>query len=247
MRIAAKDARLAPGQTTFAGRATAVPERRAIRTKAFPAPRAQSVFPPASERRDRNLGERAIWYFDAPGKQNTARTLEAALERAKVGDVPFIVVASSSGETGLCLVERAKETGYAGQVVVCTYHAGFSGGDAVSLPPERRARLESMGARVVMGSHALSGVSRSFRQRFGGLSLPEIIAESYRRISEGFKVAVEVAIMAADAGAVPAAEDVISIGGEGKGADTALLLRPCHQNSFFDLKVREILCMPRGK
>ncbi len=192
------------------------------------------------------MEERTVWYFEAPGPQNTEKALECAVKRAKEGGIAHLVVASSSGETALRLGERARQEGYQGKIVVCTYHAGFSGGDEVSLAPERRALLESMGMTVVQGSHALSGISRSFRQRFGGLSIPEVIAESFRRISEGFKVAVEVAIMAADAGAIPTTQDVIALGGSGKGADTALLLRPCHQNSFFDLKVREILCMPRS-
>ncbi len=40
-------------------------------------------------------------------------------------------------------------------------------------------------------------------------------------------------------------DDVISMGGRGKGVDTAILLRAAHQNSFFDLKIKEILCLPR--
>lgn len=189
--------------------------------------------------------ERTIVYFDAPGPQNTDVVLACALRRAKEKGIRYIVVASSSGETALRLGEEAKREGYQGKIVVCTYHAGFSGGDAVSLSSERRALLEAMGMVVVQGVHALSGISRSFRQRFGGLSIPEIVAESFRRISEGFKVAIEVAIMAADFGAIPTTEDVIALGGKAKGVDTAIVLRPCHQNSFFDLKVREILCMPR--
>jgi hypothetical protein len=52
--------------------------------------------------------------------------------------------------------------------------------------------------------------------------------------------------MAADAGAVPTTGDVVSLGGKGRGVDTALVLRPAHQNSFFQLKVKEILCFPKS-
>jgi len=40
-------------------------------------------------------------------------------------------------------------------------------------------------------------------------------------------------------------EEVISIGGTGSGADTALVIKPAHTHDFFELKVREVLCMPR--
>ncbi|MDQ1352131.1 MAG: uncharacterized protein QG657_2437, partial [Acidobacteriota bacterium] len=39
-------------------------------------------------------------------------------------------------------------------------------------------------------------------------------------------------------------EDVISIGGTGKGADTALVIQPANSFHFFDLKVKETICKP---
>lgn len=191
------------------------------------------------------MEEKKIWYFPQSGPDNTLATLDIALQRAKELGVKHIVVASRSGDTVLSLESKAREVNYSGNLVMVTYHAGFCGGDSASFTPSRREELEKKGVKIVMSSHALSGVSRSFRQKFGGVSIPEIVAESYRRISQGFKVAVEVAIMAADSGAIPTTEDVISMGGNSKGVDTAILLRAAHQNSFFDLKIREILCLPR--
>ena len=52
-------------------------------------------------------------------------------------------------------------------------------------------------------------------------------------------------IMAADAGLVRTDEDIIAIAGSGRGADTAVVMRPANAHDFFDLKVREILCKPR--
>jgi hypothetical protein len=57
-------------------------------------------------------------------------------------------------------------------------------------------------------------------------------------------VAIELAMMAADAGLIRTDEDVISVGGTGRGADSALVLRPANSFNFFDLKVREIVCKP---
>ena len=50
--------------------------------------------------------------------------------------------------------------------------------------------------------------------------------------------------IAADAGAL-SGMDIISIGGSGRGADSALVLKPAHQNTFFDMRIREIICKPR--
>jgi len=93
--------------------------------------------------------------------------------------------------------------------------------------------------KVLVCSHALSGVGRSITNKFGGISQVEIIAYTLRLFgTEGLKVAVEVAVMAADAGLVPTDCEIIAVGGSGGGADTAVVLKAAHMNNFFDLEIR---------
>ena len=61
------------------------------------------------------------------------------------------------------------------------------------------------------------------------------------------KVCVEIAVMAADAGLVDMNNEIITIGGTGRGADTVAVIRPAHSPHFFDLDIKEILAMPRDK
>jgi hypothetical protein len=61
---------------------------------------------------------------------------------------------------------------------------------------------------------------------------------------QGTKVAIEIALMAADAGLIRTDEDVIAIGGTKDGADTALVIRPATSAHCLDLKIREIICKP---
>jgi hypothetical protein len=49
--------------------------------------------------------------------------------------------------------------------------------------------------------------------------------------------------MAADAG-VLSGDELMSVGGTGTGADTALVLTPAHQKHLFDLRIHEIVCKP---
>ncbi|MFC2078298.1 hypothetical protein ACFLTM_05780, partial [Candidatus Bipolaricaulota bacterium] len=65
-----------------------------------------------------------------------------------------------------------------------------------------------------------------------------------RLFGQGMKVCVEIAVMAADAGQIPTDRDVICVGGTGRGADTAVVLRPAHMNAFFEARIGEILCRP---
>ncbi len=180
-------------------------------------------------------------YFDKPGTDNTDQTLKLAAERGKVLGVNEVVVASSSGKTAYKAMELFD--GY--RLTVVTYHCGFKEPFKNRMPDEVRKDIESKGIRIIASSHALSGVERSVAIKHSGMYPVLLIADTLRLLGQGTKVAVEVAVMAADAGTLTGA-DIISIGGSGSGADAALVLKPAHQNNFFDLRIREIICKPRS-
>jgi uncharacterized protein len=98
---------------------------------------------------------------------------------------------------------------------------------------------------VVMATHVLSSAARAFREKYGGIDILEVVADALRRFSAGVKVGVECVMMAADAAAIPVDQDVVAVGGTSRGADTAIVVRPANAQRFFDLKVREIIGMPR--
>ena len=157
-----------------------------------------------------------------------------------------IVVATNTGETALRLWDGIQGTGAV--IVAVGEHYGFWGGDSQKLLPEKQKELEERGVTVFFGSHALSGVGRSVTNKFGGISHVEIIAHTLRQFGgEGIKVAVEVAVMAADAGLIPTDREVIAMGGTGAGSDTAVVLQAAHMNNFFDLEIREIIAKPRQR
>jgi len=179
-------------------------------------------------------------YFDQPGKTNTDDTVKRAFERAGELGLDEVIVASSSGRTGFKVLEMFK--GF--KVVVVTYHCGFKEPFTPVMPKEARVDLEAAGAVVVGGTHALSGIERSVAKKYSGFAPVLLIADTLKLFGQGTKVAVEITVMAADAG-VLGGKDVAAIGGSSTGADTALILTPVHQNNFFDLKIRETVCKPR--
>ena len=189
--------------------------------------------------------EVSVLYFDEPGRGNTDLILGAAIKRALALGVEHLVVASNTGATGRRAVDLCREMGFKGQLVVVAEHTGFKEPGVQMMPSDVRRELETAGARVVVGTHALSSISRSYRVRWGGIDMLETIAEAYRRVSQGFKVCIEITLMAADAGEIPVDQDVVAVAGSGGGADSSIVLRPANQNRFFDLKVREIVGMPR--
>lgn len=184
-----------------------------------------------------------ITYFTKPGKINTQRTLELALERAQELKVKNIVVASTTGYTAKKLLEFNRS----GLNIVCvSHHAGFEKPGAVELSVSTQNYLEKHGIKVYRATHFFSGIARAIRAKFGGLYTGEIVAHTYRTLSEGVKVCVEIAIMALDAGLIPYGKEIIAIAGTAQGADTAIVIRPAHGRYFFDTKILEIICMPRN-
>lgn len=192
------------------------------------------------------MKEGKVIYFDRPGGQNTSAVVEAVRERCSELGIGHVVVASDSGETALKLWEALKGSDV--KIVSVAEHAGYAGGDEPSIGQEMRRKLEEKGIEVLICSHALSGVERSITNKFGGISRVEVVAHTLKLFgTDGLKVAVEVAVMAADAGLIPTDREVISVGGSGKGADTAIVLKAAHMNNFFDLEVREIIAKPRQR
>ena len=180
-------------------------------------------------------------YFDQPGEANTDRTLEIAKKRAEELDIRTILVASTRGATGVKAAQLFKDR----DVVVVTHSTGFVEPNFQQLGEENRAKIEAAGAKILTCQHAFGGINRAVRRKWGTYELDEIIAQTLRLFSEGMKVCVEIAIMAADAGLVRVGEPCIAIAGTGHGADTALVLTPANAQDFFDLKIHEILCKPR--
>ncbi len=177
--------------------------------------------------------------FAEPGPDNTQATLRLAVERADALGIDQMVVATSTGRTALAAVEV-----FAGTVIGVTLAAGHW--DRYCPPdPDIIAQAEDRGVRLLTCPHALLGAIDSAVSGIGGVAAAEIVARTYYTICQGAKVAVECVLMAADAGLLNMDREVIGIAGTGGGADTALVIAPAFTNTFFDLRIREVLAKPR--
>lgn len=180
-----------------------------------------------------------VSYFTKSGNW-TDQVFDTCKKYSEANDIKDIVVASTTGETGA----RASKAFKGLNLVVVTHSAGFKELGKVELSDQQRRIIEKNGGKVLIATHALSGVERSFRKKHNTVGPVEFIASALRIFGEGTKVCIEIAIMAADAGLIPVDRDVICIAGTGNGADTAILMRPANSANFFDMKVRKFLCKP---
>ncbi|MFQ6091688.1 MAG: pyruvate kinase alpha/beta domain-containing protein [bacterium] len=185
--------------------------------------------------------ERKAIYFVRPGPKNTDATLALAQKRAQALGIESIIVATTVGRTGVKAAELFK--GY--NLVVVTHSTGFTEPNVQELREENRRTIIAAGAKILTGQHSFGGVGRAVRKKLGTYELEELVAYTLRIFGEGTKVACEMALMVADAGLVRTDEEVIAIAGTGRGADTALVLQPANAQTFFDLRIKEVICKPR--
>jgi len=178
-------------------------------------------------------------YFEGPGKANTGATLQIARQRSEELGIKQVVIASSHGYTAR--QARAAFEGLDVEIIAVSICAAF-GQEGWVMSPAERAGLEELGIKVLTCLHALGD---DVSDAFGGYSPNKVVRETLYRFCQGMKVAVEVAIMAADAGLIDTSGEVIAVAGTGEGADTAIVLKPACALKFQELEIREILAKPR--
>ena len=184
--------------------------------------------------------KKSVLYFSGPGEVNTDETLKEAKIRADELGIKHIVVASTRGNTAV----KALEVFKGNSVVVVPHVTGFREPGVQELSNEIQEKIRASGGKVVVAGHAFSGVNRAIQAKFDTMFPVGIIAQTLRMFGQGTKVAVEIVAMATDAGVIPADEDVIAIAGSGRGADTAVVIKPANSHRLFDMVIKEIIAKP---
>jgi len=188
--------------------------------------------------------ERKVIYFEKPGRENTTACLEVVKNALREDKYRHLVVASTTGETGL-LFSKALE-GLNCNFIVVTHSSGFKEPNIQEMPEEIRKKIEDRGTKVFTGPMLTHSIETSFALKFGGSYPTLLITQTLRRFGEGAKVCCEIVMMAADAGLIPEGEEVLAVAGTAKGADTVMVLKSAASKRFLDLRVLEILAKPRA-
>jgi len=196
--------------------------------------------------------KREVYYFAQPGEEDTDLVVEAVSRRLEAGDVNTVIVASNSGITaakfGRALKGKAR--------VVCVTEAPSRrewGNPWPTLEDGYRRELAGPGVEIIENAPFVFHNAVLDESKWDVLPPEELVRETLYSFGQGLKVAVEVALMAVASGRVEPYQDVIGVGGTGKGADTAIVVRATYPTSMFAkdpskrLEVREIIAMPLAK
>jgi hypothetical protein len=158
-------------------------------------------------------------YYSTPGRENVDTTLALIKKTAEELGIDDVVIASTTGFTAKKAVEAFSGTGA---------KLTFVGTARERFPTSLIEELKKKGCNVCFSRE----VSYDY---------PDPVRMAYRRFCEGMKVAVELAMIAAQQGYVSTDKDIISMG----KWDTAIVVKPSTSNRFEDLIIRELICKPR--
>lgn len=186
-----------------------------------------------------------VTYFEKGGPHNTNKALQVARISADQFNINDIVIASTTGTTASKALEFFNPKKY--NIVIITHSYYFAGiNNRQEFSEDIMENLKEQGLKIFSATHSMAGIERSMRKALNQWSPVEILAKYLRtNFSQGVKVCMEIASMAADAGLLNDLEkDVISIGGTGSGADTVCWIKPMPTSFFDQLRVKAILAKP---
>jgi hypothetical protein len=185
--------------------------------------------------------KRETIYYEEGSSDLTEVTLKASLGTAKELDIKTILVASTSGETGVKAAEMYKDSGV--QLIVVGHQVGFPVQNVQPFKPENWEKIERLGGVVNLGTDVMTNSIRQ-RQRLGNSPM-SIITQTL--ISMKVKVNVEIVAKACDAGLILPGDKVISIAGSHKGADTSVVFIANDSPNILDIKPQMYICYPLSR
>lgn len=180
-------------------------------------------------------------YFKKSDEETTEVLLEFIFQRARETSIKDVVIPSTSGAVAKLAIERVPESL---RLVVVTHSVGFKKADHSEFDPAVGSLYEGTRHAILTTTHLFRGLDAAFSKTSGGAYPPQVFAGALRLFGQGTKVAVEIAMMASDAGLVSVEDWIVSTGGTGHGLDTAYIIKGCHSHDLSAFKFGQLLAIP---
>ena len=173
----------------------------------------------------------------------TEKVLKLAKDELEKWEVKDIVVASTTGDTGLQAAKLFKDSD--ANLVIVAHSVGFRNPNENQFDPDMKKEIEKMGRSVLFSTMPFHTINDAVRKKIGSSSVT-LIADALRMMGQGTKVCVEIVAMACDAGMIESGRNVIAVAGTARGADTVLLVKSANSRRFFDLRIVDVLAKPHS-
>ena len=173
-------------------------------------------------------------------KMDSEEVLEIAKKYAEENGIKDVVIATTTGETG---VLASNIFGDKYNLVAVTHSTGFKEEGKQELLDENRKKMEGRGMKIFTGPMIFHSWNDYYRKKYGTITTTTIIADTLRIFGQGTKVVVEIIAMASDAGLIPP-KPVLGIAGTAHGADTVILADNKNSKRLFDMRVLDVVAKP---
>jgi hypothetical protein len=193
-----------------------------------------------------------VYYFQNPDEDNTELVVEAVTKAVERGGIRDLVVSSTSGKTAAIFARSLKDEAR----IICVSESAYRsewGWEYPCMDQKAKEELEGLGV-IVLDKVPYVLQSSIYESSKYNVPVPETtFRDTLFAFGQGMKVAVEVVLTAVACGVLDPYKYVIGVGGSGKGADTAIVLRSTFPATVFAkekkkrLEIREILAMPLDK
>jgi len=180
-------------------------------------------------------------YFSKSDEETTRTLLQRIFERSKETKIRDVVLPSTSGRVAEIALDLVPDSV---KLTVVTHSVGFREPNGDEFDPAIRMLYAGSRHSLLTATHLFRGIDGAFAKANGGVYPPQVFATALRLFGQGTKVAVEIAIMAADAGLIKAGDWVITSGGTGHGIDTAYIVKPCHSIDLSLFEFGELIGIP---
>ena len=175
-----------------------------------------------------------IVYFKNGGKQNSTATFQAVKEAIKTYKPEAIVIGTLSGQSALEAANILKGM----KIRILAVHFQKSHWDKWGAPNKKIVdEAKSLGVEFIPNEPVVESMDHN---------KPDITA-AWRVVSRGFKVGIQCASMAIDAGMIDEGSTVISIGGTKQGVDTAIIVQTFGYDNILKSDVKGIIAMPTNR
>ncbi len=185
--------------------------------------------------------EKKVLYFEKPGENNTEACIHQVRHEVEENGYRFVVVASSSGVTGVEFAKALSDLDT--EVCVVKYAVGD---DAAEIPEDMRKQLAQNKATFFSSPSIDMLLDGAFGLKLASSNPSKVVNKTLSLFGEGMKVCCDIIMMATDKGILTEGVEAIAVAGTKSGADTVAVIRAAASMRFKELKVMEILAKPRG-
>ncbi len=180
-------------------------------------------------------------YFAKSDEETTRTLLKRIFERSAEAGIKDVVLPSTSGRVAKLAYETVPDPI---KLTIVTHSVGFREPDGDEFDQEVKKLYSGTRHSILTATHLFRGIDGVFVKSAGGAYPPQVFATALRLFGQGTKVAVEIAIMAADAGMIRTDQWVVTAGGTSHGIDTAYIIKACHSNDLSLFKFGELIAIP---